>query len=128
MSTATLDWMAKSQFNRLDSVPMDSPEFQKGLAKFGGSSEKAVKEIIGGDFVTIGAPSNTHGFLYHRWANTICNKCKDTTFQGNEGKRLSLCSGCCKRFYCSDECQLQDWDCHSKECGSESLPDLIVSS
>lgn len=58
---------------------MSSPEFQKGLANFGltpmgvKASERAVKQIIGGDFVTLGAPSNTHGFLYNRWANTICN-------------------------------------------------------
>ena len=51
--------------------------------------------------------------IFNVWKNRQCSHCS------NKNDILKKCKRCCKVWYCSDKCQLRDWNVHKKNCKSK---------
>ena len=70
-----------------------------------GESMWAARHTLQDTKVTVGE-SSLH------WAGdpSMCQKC------GSREPKPKVCSGCCRVYYCSRECQVVDWKSHKKLC------------
>ncbi|KAF7349482.1 MYND finger domain containing protein [Mycena sanguinolenta] len=52
-----------------------------------------------------------------------CSACLKT--EKDIGRPMRICSNCHSVFYCSKECQSQNWPAHKPMCGQEGLPKIL---
>jgi hypothetical protein len=60
---------------------------------------------------------SVNNIISHTTSIKICGFCKVSSNSGTDNnKKLKKCGGCKKTYYCSVDCQSQDWLFHKKIC------------
>eukprot|EP00092_Neocalanus_flemingeri_P069082 GFUD01084564.1.p1 GENE.GFUD01084564.1~~GFUD01084564.1.p1 ORF type:complete len:359 (-),score=116.63 GFUD01084564.1:359-1435(-) len=96
-----------TQPSRPSSNTSASSGVESSETKFSTVLEKASKNLQKASGVTAGA--GTTGKKEEKKNTPVCQGC---------GKKKSefVCAGCSNRWYCSRECQVEDWDEHADDC------------